>query len=226
MSRWYGLLGKASRLCQAVDAIRFRKSRNQRWHAAAIEGPGCSSCSSQRKLLLLELGLALTCCAEVGTGFQPQQLDGRIVLGRTTRRPPEMTLKLLFQINRAPDVDFAGAKAEEIDKRHAPRRIRDDLTRGFNHGILGRGSALAAEHGDSQCVVNQLISYFPFSDLAGRFGVHPPRRPRRVSPLDFARGHSPRLGNKPCSVSSAGIKIRHPRKPCARSPLPYPMVSG
>ena len=25
---------------------------------------------------------------------------------------------------------------------------------------------------------------------------------------------------------ACGIKIRHPRKPCARSPLPYPMVSG
>ena len=95
----------------------------------------------------LELGLAPARCAEVGAGFQPQQLYGRIVPSRMTRRAPKMIFHPLLQINRAPDVDIAGAKAEEIDKRHAPRRIRDDLTRGFNQEILGHGSALAAEHG-------------------------------------------------------------------------------
>jgi hypothetical protein len=69
----------------------------------------------------LELSLALTGGAEVDAEFKTQQLDRRILFRGMARSAKMVVSQALFQIDCTSNVDAAGAKTQEIDKRDAPR---------------------------------------------------------------------------------------------------------
>ena len=95
----------------------------------------------------LELCLALPRRGKVDAGFKTEQFDGRILLGGIAGAAALMIQQALVEIDRAPNVDAAGTKAEEIDICNASRQIRGHAPRLLNQSVVGHGAAKAADDG-------------------------------------------------------------------------------
>jgi hypothetical protein len=97
----------------------------------------------------LELRFPFSRCREINAWLKPQQSERRISFGGVARNAVVVAAQTSSQIGRAADVDIARAKAQEMDKCHAPRRAlpaRSHSPCCFNQGVFAHGRVWVADH--------------------------------------------------------------------------------